>query len=312
MGKALNDAYSYSGVSVAIFGILGNTLLVISIVIQRKLLEKNYYILVLHLAFSDLGYVIGDFVDIMNSRHFVDKDLALSYSTLYCFGIDLLQHVFQFTGVHMMLLIAVLRYRATVHPLKPAVSGRKFYVCCGSGYLIGLFAGLGIGVPECLLRTDREAYWMSRYSFSLFFYCAPISCMAVLYFKTCQALVRQNKHMKTLLSGAEVRRPQTTCSSYLKTSHFIQNRRAFLVSFVTVLCYGVGILPISVHRILKIAGYNSLLVRHDWIHHFANVFRVAGSHSINPLIYGIMDRKLLMFWRRSLKWKQVRPENGRA
>lgn len=29
-----------------------------------------------------------------------------------------------------------------------------------------------------------------------------------------------------------------------------------------------------------------------WIWHFARVLRLAGSHSINPLIYGLLDKKL--------------------
>jgi hypothetical protein len=39
--------------------------------------------------------------------------------------------VFQVAGVGMMLVISVLRYCATVHPLRPTISRRKLKVFCG-------------------------------------------------------------------------------------------------------------------------------------------------------------------------------------
>jgi hypothetical protein len=37
--------------------------------------------------------------------------------------------------------------------------------------------------------------------------------------------------------------------------------------------------------------------RHLIMEYVANVLRVAGSHSVNPVIYGILDKKLLTFWK---------------
>jgi hypothetical protein len=49
----------------------------------------------------------------------------------------------------MMLIISVLRYRATVHPLKPAISRRKLKVVCGLVYIVGFIAGYGTRLPSC-------------------------------------------------------------------------------------------------------------------------------------------------------------------
>ena len=55
MGKTTYDAYRYSYAVVLAVGILGNILVIISILRQKKLLKNNYYFPVLHLAICDLG-----------------------------------------------------------------------------------------------------------------------------------------------------------------------------------------------------------------------------------------------------------------
>ena len=49
------DVYRYSDAVVLVFGILGNILVIISILRQKQVLKNNYYFLVLHLAICDLG-----------------------------------------------------------------------------------------------------------------------------------------------------------------------------------------------------------------------------------------------------------------
>ena len=51
-------AYKYSLTSVVVFGILGNILVIISILRQKKLLMNNYHFVVLHLAICDLGWLV--------------------------------------------------------------------------------------------------------------------------------------------------------------------------------------------------------------------------------------------------------------
>ena len=42
---------------------------------------------------------------------------------------------------------------------------------------------------------------------------------------------------------------------------------------------------------------NYFLMENVWTEYLAEVLRVAGSHSVNPLIYGILDKNLLTFWK---------------
>ena len=58
MRKITDDIHRYSNVVVIVFGILGNILVIISILTQKKVLKNNYYFVVLHLAICDLGALI--------------------------------------------------------------------------------------------------------------------------------------------------------------------------------------------------------------------------------------------------------------
>ena len=68
----------------------------------------------------------------------------------------------------MMLMISVLRYRATVHPLKPAISRRKLKVVCGLVYIVGFIAGYGPALPLGFLPWNdvRTVYIKYLYTYN--------------------------------------------------------------------------------------------------------------------------------------------------
>jgi hypothetical protein len=66
---------------------------------------------------------------------------------------------------------------------------------------------------------------------------------------------------------------------------------------MTVLSYGVGNIPISVSLIMKMAGDDDIFMKHAWFWFLASIVRVVGCHAANPFIYGILDKKLLTFWK---------------
>ena len=146
MGKTTYDRYS--DIVVLVFGILGHILVTISILRQKKVLKNNYYFLVQHLAICDLGVLIIYLFDRINGD-FVEDQLV-TYSVVYCIFGNIF-YFFQAAGIGMMLIISVLRYRATVHPLKPAVSRRKLKVVCGLVYIFGFFADYGPTLPLCFI-----------------------------------------------------------------------------------------------------------------------------------------------------------------
>ena len=307
MGKTAYDAYRYSFAVVNVVGILGNILVIISILRQKKLLKNNYYFLVLHLAICDLGPLIILLFGHIN-RYFVEDPLVIT-STKYCVFIHI-YYVFRVAGIGMMLIISLLRYRATVHPLKPDISRRKLKVVYGLVYIVGFIAGYATYLPLCFMQwNDVVIVYAKVYNSYIVscFYFFPTIFMAVVYYKIGRELIKQNRYMKSVCSNPVSWRGAPDSSfNILK---FIRNRRTFFVCLITVLCYGIGNIPASVRKILYIAGENHVLLKYVWIEYLARVLRVVCSHSVNPLIYGRLDKKLLPFWKLCRKKKQ-RPQGN--
>ena len=82
MGKIEDDANKYSCTVVLVFGILGNILVILSILRQKKnALKNNYYFLVLHLAICDLAVVII-YLYITVEPHWLEEPLSVHSPSL--------------------------------------------------------------------------------------------------------------------------------------------------------------------------------------------------------------------------------------
>jgi hypothetical protein len=293
-----HDPVRYFLFVVIVFGICGNTLVIISILRQRRLLKNNYYFLVFHLAICDLVWLLDAFIIII-----LTDSRPYDYSIISCLFLKI-SYVFQVAGVGMMLIISVLRYRATVHPLKPAISRRKLKIVFGLVYIVGFIAGPGTTMPLCFMHlNDAQIIYYKIYVAYLIccFYFFPTTFMAVVYYKLCRELIKQNRYMKSVCSNPVRRSTPSTSFSILR---FIRHRRTFLVCLSTVICYGLGNIPISVWFILYIAGGKQVYTYNTGI-----LLRIAGSHSVNPLIYGILDKRLLTFWKLCPKKKRRSQEH---
>ena len=296
MGETEYDAFHYSYVLLDIFGILGNVLVIISILRQKNVLKNNYYFVVLHLAICDLGALI-----ILLLYHIItklDKEqlIHLSYSKIYCLGCYV-PHFFQVAGIGIMLMISVLRYRATVHPLKAAIGRRKLKVICGSVYILGFIAGYVPTVPLCMLPSNDFHILYDKFHSCYILGClliSPTMFMTVVYFKISRALMKQKKIIKGVCSNLSVRR--SAPRSFILT--YFRNRKTYFVCLLTVLCYGLATIPLTMRFILIIAEEFCLLVKYHWIAgDWSHFLQIAGWHSANPLIYGILDKKLIKFWK---------------
>ena len=296
MGKTEDDAHEYSYTVVVVFGILGNILVILSILRRKKnMLKNDYYFLVLHLAICDLAALI--ILIFLTVDVFWLKESLSDNSPMITCNIYVFLNAFQFIGIGFMLVISLLRYRATVHPLKPAICRRKLKVVCVLVYLVGLIAGCGIHLPLCFIKTNvvYVAHHKFFFAFWIFFgHVVPTIFMALVYYKISQSLIKQNKHMKRICSNA-IRRPAPDSSFTIL--RYIRNRRTFLVCLSVVLCYGISHIPWSVWFMWFITGEYHFRMKYIWIGYFGAVLAVTGSHSINPIIYGILDKQLLTFWK---------------
>ena len=57
--------------------------------------------------------------------------------------------------------------------------------------------------------------------------------------------------------------------------------------------YALGHIPVSIAFFVETNNYYSSSVFYD----IALLFRIFTTHVINPLIYGLLDKKIVMFWR---------------
>ena len=308
MGKIKNYAYEYSYTAVVVFGILGNILVILSILRQKKnMLKNDYYFLVLHLAICDLAALIIYIFNIVDI-FWLKEPLSDYFPKITC-NIYVILYTFQLIGVGMMLIISLLRYRAIVHPLKPAISRRKLKVVCGLVYLVGLIVGCGIRLPLCFIKSNVDAYKKFYYAFWIFFvYFIPTIFMAVVYYKISRSLIKQSKHMKGVGSNENRRRPD----SFFNILRYIRNGRTFRVCLSVILCYAIANIPWSVWFIWAITGEYHLQMKYVWVRYSAYVLTVVGSHSVNPLIYGILDKQLVPFWKCCCKKKRKTQESQAA
>ena len=311
MGKIKDDAYGYSYTVVVVFGILGNILVILSILRQKKnMLKNDYYFLVLHLAICDLQAALIRHIFCIVDIFWLEEPLS-DHSPMITCNIYVIGNAFECTGVGVMLIISLLRYRAIVHPLKPAISRRKLKVVCGLVYLVGLIVGCGIRLPRCFINSNHVnvAYKKFYYAFMMFFsYFVPTIFMAVVYYKISRSFIKQNKYIKRVGSNENRRGPD----SFFNILRYIRNRRTFRVCLSTVLCYGIAHIPWSVWFMWIITGKYHLQMKYVWVEYFAYVLTVAGSHSVNPLIYGILDKQLVAFWKCCCKKKRKTQESQAA
>ena len=210
------DAFGYSLTIAVVLGILGNILVILSILRQKKNVLKNNYYYDLVVDHHPSWYCL----------------LRLAQSTLFAHPSVKICHfcadAFQLTGVSMMLIILLLRYRATEHPLKPAISRRKWKVVCGLLYLVGLIAACGTGLPLCFIKSNavygaHQKYY--RASAVFFVYIFPTIFMVVVYYKIGRSLMKK-KHMKRICSNV-MRQREPDSFNILR---YIRNRRTFRLS----------------------------------------------------------------------------------
>ena len=300
------DAYRYSVACVIIFGILGNILVIITILRQKNVLKNNYYFLVLHLAICDLGALVIYLVKSINFE-LLDEPL-FDYTKFYCLGYYV-NFFIQVSGTGMMLMISVLRYRATVHPLKPAIARRKLKAACGLVYFFGLIAGYGPALPLCFLPWNFRFVYI-KYLLGYVIICCiffPTVFLAFIYFKIGQTLIKQNKYIKSVCSNPTMGRSAPSSSFNILT--FFRNRKTFSICLLTVLCYGSANIFLILRHIFAIAEEFCLLNNcYGILENWSVFLQVAGWHSVNPLIYGILDKRLIKFWQLRRKRRRRSPE----
>jgi hypothetical protein len=124
--------------------------------------------------------------------------------------------------------------------------------------------------------------------------------MSVLYFKICKALIQQTRKMHSY----DGQQSLIEAHKHSQRVRHHRNKRTFIVSAVSVGIFAVAVLPFEIWWISDANDFG-------W---FTNVYTkglfyvsyIMGSSSVNPLIYGVLDQKLVEGFKRCFqKTKRV-------
>ena len=230
-----------------LFGVLGNILVIYSIISQRSLLKSNYYFLVLHLAFCDLMVLL--FISYDTYEAWYPNSLFIR-SFAMCKVWQPTLTVFFNAGVFMVVLIAIFRCRAVLHPLKPAVSRSKLRVVVGAVYLCAIAC-----VVPCILVLKFTNVCFEKwpnptlnviYTFFLITvqYFLPVLILFILYYKICKALNTQSKKILSLnATSAGTSEDSNGRQTNLQRIKHYRNMRTFIQSASIVILFAITSLP---------------------------------------------------------------------
>jgi hypothetical protein len=144
--------------------------------------------------------------------------------------------------------------------------------------------GYATHLPLCFTWQTVYRRLLRLYVVIYIYNFVPTIFMVVVYYKIGREVIKQSKHMKR------------ACPDAVRKRH-IRDRRTFLVCLATVLCFGIGSFPISVWYIFTLAHESNSIKKYVWMNSLGVLLRLACSYSANPVIYRILDKKLLKFWK---------------
>ena len=292
-----------------LFGVLGNILVIYSIVSQRSLLKSNYYFLVLHLAFCDLMVLLLSSYDTYkawypnslqpNSLH------PNSFSICKVWGPMIT--IFFNAGIYLVVLIGIFRCRAVLYPLKPAVSRSKLRVVVGAVY----FCAIACVVPYILVLKFTDVcfeVWSHPtlniiYTFFLTIvqYFLPVLILFILYYKICKTLKTQSKKILSLnATSAATSEDSNGRQTNLQRIKHYRNMRTFNQSASIVLLFAITSLPSQISWLMFAWGATVQTEFTTW----TNIVSLYGINAVNPYIYGVSDITLRSAYKRN--WKKVK------
>ena len=282
-----------------VFGVLGDILVIYSIVSQRSLIKNNYYFLVLHLAFCDLMVLLLISYETYEAWYPISPSIRSSFAKCKVWRPSMI--FFYNAGVFMLVVIAIFRCRAVLHPLKPAVSRSKLRVVVGVVYL----CAIACVVPLVLVLkyTDVCSFkgWINPTLYiihSLFLitveYFLPVLILFILYYKICKSLNTQSKKILSLnATSAATSDDSNTRQTGLQRMKHCRNVRTFIQSASIVVLFAITSLPSHISWLLFACGATVQI--QTWTY----IVSLFGVNAVNPYIYGVSDKTLRSAYKRN-------------
>ncbi len=285
--------------SVSLAGTVGNLVVIMVIFQNRSLLGNIHYYFVLHLAICDFFTLVLLTSDIF----YAFTGSSMINSPLMCKLWYPTHTAFYTAGIVFLIIISIFRFRAVSKPLQPAVSWWKVKVVAIFTYTFAIICALPYSLvlkfnhrSGCVEKWPLEQLNICYTSFlATVQYLIPVVLLAMVYWKICIALVRQNKRMKVSCASAAASERHSLSSYQRLRQH--RHARSFLVSFIIVVFFAVTSLPAQIISILSMSNVIEFPRFYLWF----DVLSYFGVSAVNPFIYGTLDRKLFSSFIRRLR-----------
>ena len=116
--------------------------------------------------------------------------------------------------------------------------------------------------------------------------------LAVTYYKIARVLYNQSEIFK-------IPQDQNAVTSSFGKQRYRRNRKAFFVCIMTVVFYFTGNIAVAVGIYVQATRNHSIPLLNEII----LMLKMLTTQAVNPLIYGLLDKKLLIFWKNCQKKK---------
>ena len=291
---------------VQVVGVLGNTLVICSICSPTSHLKNTYYSVILYLTVCDLLHLVFSFGDTYN---LFSPNSPFIRSFAMCKIWYPMQTVLFTAGGYFMVVIAVVRYRAVIYPLKQAVSRPKLKCVACVVYVFAIICTIPFILVLQFMKPTRECVekwpnWALNviYTVFLFFieYFIPVTMLSILYWKICKALIKQDEQTKSMRSSVtdNAREVIGELTRLQRIKHH-RNIRAFIVCATVVICFGVT-LSYQLWWLLFVFGIPD---ENDKFQPWLWMISLFGTSAVNPFIYGMLDRTYVSAYKRF--WKKI-------
>ena len=285
---------------IVFLGVLENISVIAFICRKRSRLKSSYYYIIFHLAICDLIYLlffIPEIYSIFNASPFI-----ASSSYLLCKTLRPVQTAVSTMGANFLVIISILRYRVTLHPLEPAVRRRTLNIILTIVCVVAIICVIPLVM---VLRFDEisgcNEKWPTQslnIAYTIFLsviqFFLPVALLSIVYFKIGKELLARKNSLILMDARNQIQQQSTTgLHQRLKT----KNAKPLLVSFTIVACFIVSGFPIHLTWIIcisaskEIPSYSSLL----------DALYIFGTAVINPYVYGALDKKVFSLFQHCQK-----------
>ena len=278
---------------VQFLGIFGNLLVIISVARERRL-KSNYYFLVMILAMCDLTLLLCSSFD--HTIYPWTTGIAIT-SNIFCKIWEPLQFCLYLVECHLLCLIGVLRHRAVCRPFEPVLPRRNVKLLVFFNFVFSIILIIPDVFSADLQNGACSKSWINRlpfdiYIIALFSWAAflPTVVLAILYAKVCCTLFRHHREINSF-STTPYNGNEYSCVTQAR------NIRVSIGCIIIVVVFVISSLSCTTGSLLiyytEITEYSQ--IQWLWLLYFGGVL------SVNPFIYALSDRGILLGYKKCLK-----------